>query len=1014
MTSTCPYCHCALSTPDGDAAPSFCMHCGHRLRDSQPPGARTMSYTPTASGADDEVPFATEGPPKTIGGYRLLRLLGSGGMGAVYEAEAPGSTARVAVKLLSSKLASSPTSVERFKQEGQLASQLAHPRCVFVLAADADAGRPYIVMELMPGNTLKDLVDTNGPLAPELAITHILDAIDGLAEAHRHGMIHRDMKPSNCFMTADGRVKVGDFGLSKSLIGSRDQHLTHSGAFLGTILFASPEQIRGETLDYGSDVYSVCATLYYLLCGQAPYHHESITAALAKAISEDPPPIREKRPEVPQGLEAVVMKGLERNRDRRWQSTDDLRDALLALLPSRQHPARPRSLVGAYALDRIVLAFLTVPVEILRQWVTGNEAHIDIFEVRWVNMLLVLVYFTLGEGIFGATPGKWLLGLRVSRPGQTGPPGLWRALVRSIVFYMMILGLVVFPEECVRWFGPAIGGAIAGFVVIASVAALLAQVRRRWGFRGLHDLASNCHVTQNPLPTRKLRLVIKQPTPLRVLLPPSADALPETLGGYAVRGRVSVEASGEQVWAGEDTALARSVLIWLKPATPDAIAAAEVARPTRVRRLGSGSLAWGGTTFEWTAFAAPLGGPLVDAISPNRPLPWADARVLLEQLIEELRAATADETMPTRLGLDQVWVEPNGRVQLLDCSVASGKTPVATSPFSLLREVASLTLEGRPRTHAGPVLAPLPSHAVPILNTLFTDGGHMRLGELQKQLAETHSHPPEVTSALRAAQLSIQAMLVAVPLGVLFVTAFALAPYLSWWATIRAEQADAAIIALADPETRAKLAARPELAGPLKHPRVVERLKTYRATKRAVAEYRRSFLFKPQRIALEQAEDQLSDDPERAAGYPMPVREAIIWAGATDGTPRSKLERPTGSDATQILAVMLFIPMGMVFVGAVARGGVSMILSGITVVQANGQRATRGQCLLRAVVVWLPLTGLLFAVAWLQFAFPERVFLAAGLWLIAIVMLPVYIVVALRFPTRSPQDRIAGTYLVPA
>jgi len=144
------------------------------------------------------------------------------------------------------------------------------------------------------------------------------------------------------------------------------------------------------------------------------------------------------------------------------------------------------------------------------------------------------------------------------------------------------------------------------------------------------------------------------------------------------------------------------------------------------------------------------------------------------------------------------------------------------------------------------------------------------------------------------------------------------------------------------------------------------------------------------------------------------VREAIIWAGATDGTPRSKLERPTGSDATQILAVMLFIPMGMVFVGAVARGGVSMIASGISVVQANGQRATHGQCLLRAAVVWLPLTGLLFAVAWLQFAFPERVFLAAGLWLIAIVMLPVYIVVALRFPTRSPQDRIAGTYLVPA
>src|SRR5262245_25786301 len=193
-------------------------------------------------------------------------------------------------------------------------------------------------MELMPGEALKDIVDKRGPLPPEQAITHILDVIDGLAEAHRVGVIHRDMKPSNCFLTADGRVKVGDFGLSKSLVGSRDHHLTRSGAFLGTVLFASPEQIRGEPLDYSSDVYSVCATLYYLLCGEAPYHHESVTAVLAKAVSEDAPPVSQKRRDVPRGLEVVVMKGLARDREDRWQSLDDLRDALVALLPSRQHP----------------------------------------------------------------------------------------------------------------------------------------------------------------------------------------------------------------------------------------------------------------------------------------------------------------------------------------------------------------------------------------------------------------------------------------------------------------------------------------------------------------------------------------------------------------------------------------------------------------------------------------------------------------------------------------------------
>jgi serine/threonine protein kinase len=167
-------------------------------------------------------------------------------MGAVYEAEAPDTGSRVAVKLLSTRLAASPTSVERFRQEGRLASQLAHPRCVFVLAADTDAGRPYIVMELMPGRTLKDVVDERGPLPPDQAVAHILDVVDGLAEAHRLGVLHRDVKPSNCFLTADGRVKVGDFGLSKSLATSADRHLTQTGAFLGTVLFASPEQLRGD------------------------------------------------------------------------------------------------------------------------------------------------------------------------------------------------------------------------------------------------------------------------------------------------------------------------------------------------------------------------------------------------------------------------------------------------------------------------------------------------------------------------------------------------------------------------------------------------------------------------------------------------------------------------------------------------------------------------------------------------------------------------------------------------
>src|SRR5262245_7416646 len=135
MTVTCPRCHRTLSTADGGDAPSFCMYCGHRLRDDvdTPHGLmQTASFTPAADGpastSDSVVPLAPEPSPKVVGGYRLLRLIGSGGMGTVYEAEAPGTGNHVAVKLLSSRLSSSHTSVERFKQEGRLASQVAAPR----------------------------------------------------------------------------------------------------------------------------------------------------------------------------------------------------------------------------------------------------------------------------------------------------------------------------------------------------------------------------------------------------------------------------------------------------------------------------------------------------------------------------------------------------------------------------------------------------------------------------------------------------------------------------------------------------------------------------------------------------------------------------------------------------------------------------------------------------------------------------------------------------------------------
>ncbi len=990
----------------------FCMYCGQKLTDSaRPPSeTHTQTFTPNAdqvySGIDDDLPPAQEPAPEEVGGYKLVKMLGAGGMGTVYEAEAPGSGHRVAVKLLSSRLASNPSSVERFRQEGRLASQLTHPRCVFVLSADTENGRPYIVMELMPGRTLKDLIDERGPLSQHEAITRTLDIIDGLSEAHRVGMIHRDVKPSNCFLTADDRVKVGDFGLSKSLAGTGQNHLTQTGAFLGTVLFASPEQIRGEPLDYGSDVYSVAATLYFLLTGQAPFHHESAATALAKAISDPLPRIRTKRPEVTAELESVLLRGLERDRTRRWQTLDDLREALVDLLPERQRPARPRVLAAAYILDRILLTFLIFPAEVLRIWLEGSRTgKIDLFELRWLPVGLLMAYFALSEGLLGATPGKWLLGLRVSRIGQTGPPGVSRALVRVFVFHALLAGAFFIPEELIHWFGPGLGGVLGTVAFLGSATAILLQVRKKWCYRGIHDFASGCRVTQRPLGARKLRLAVRQPTPLQTLLPPPADALPEVVGGYVVRGRLSVESNDEQVWLAEDRSLGRSVLLWLRPWGTLSLNT-DPGRPTRLRRVGRGAISWGGTGFDWTAFAAPLGGPLVEAVRPGYPMPWADARYLLEQLVEEFRVAETESSVPPRLALDHVWVEPNGRVQVLDFPLcASHYRP--NEPLAVLREVTSLVLEGQPRSNNGPVRAPLPAHASRVLNQLFET--EPPLVEFQKELAETHAQQPEVTAQVRAAHLGIQAALLALPVATMFAIAFMLALFMAFESTLQAQRAKQAAEVLAHPETLTRLpdAVTPELLSALSNPNAKSRVNELVERTQAEEEIRRAQLFRPQRLILERS------GADRTVFSPSAVEPVLLWAGAPAGSSQARSRAPWVSVVPIVSMVFALVPVGLMLFAGVTRRGVSMMLAGIAIIRADGRPAYRRQCSFRAGLVWFPITALLLGSILLQVYLPDAMYLAAVLWLLAAALLPIYAVIALRLPARPPQDRLAGTYLVP-
>src|SRR4051812_19856786 len=285
----------------------------------------TRTISATATGMPADLPFLFS-PGQRFGPYVIVRPLGKGGMGQVYEAEETDSGRRVAVKLLSRGLGDDEER-ERFLREGQLAASLSHPNCVYVFGTSEIQGFPVIAMELVPEGTLKDLVVADKQMPAPVAVDAILQVIAGLEAAASIGILHRDVKPSNCFVHRDGRVLVGDFGLSVAAT-SRDAQGGSSGTILGTPGFASPEQLRGENLDVRSDIYAVGATLFYLLAGRAPFDDRSTTALLARVATEPPPSLLTIRPELPRGLAAVVAKCLAKTPAERYASYAALRAAL--------------------------------------------------------------------------------------------------------------------------------------------------------------------------------------------------------------------------------------------------------------------------------------------------------------------------------------------------------------------------------------------------------------------------------------------------------------------------------------------------------------------------------------------------------------------------------------------------------------------------------------------------------------------------------------------------------------
>ncbi|GAB3556108.1 serine/threonine-protein kinase [Actinopolyspora lacussalsi] len=275
--------------------------------------------------------------------YEIEDALGYGGMSEVHRGRDVRLSRDVAVKVLRADLARDPTFQLRFRREAQNAAALNHPAIVAVYdtgETDSENGPlPYIVMEYVNGRTLRDIVKTEGPLAPRRAMEVMADASAALDFSHRHGIVHRDVKPANIMITDSGAVKVMDFGIARA-VADGQAAVTQTAAVIGTAQYLSPEQARGETVDARSDVYASGCVLYELLCGEPPFTGDSPVAVAYQHVREQPGKPSDVNQQVPAELDAVILKALSKNPENRYESAAEMRTDLVRVL-SGQRPRAP-------------------------------------------------------------------------------------------------------------------------------------------------------------------------------------------------------------------------------------------------------------------------------------------------------------------------------------------------------------------------------------------------------------------------------------------------------------------------------------------------------------------------------------------------------------------------------------------------------------------------------------------------------------------------------------------------
>lgn len=320
----------AQHAPDPDSTNSQPSRRGPASSDENP----TAAFTPSDASADGGLDFLgkpeSEGELGRLAHYRVIKELGRGGMGCVLLAEDTRLERKVALKVMLPRFAQDVTAKERFLREARAAAKIHHEHVITIFQVDEDRGAPFIALEFLEGAPLDRYLKNKGALPLPTALRIAREMAEGLAAAHKQGLIHRDIKPGNVWLEASrGKVKILDFGLARR--DSEDTHLTQSGAILGTPAFMAPEQARAEKVDARSDLFSLGVVLYRMVTGKQPFSGSTTMAVLTSIAVDTPPPARQANPLTPESLEKVLARLLQKDPAQRYAMAKDVSADLLAV-----------------------------------------------------------------------------------------------------------------------------------------------------------------------------------------------------------------------------------------------------------------------------------------------------------------------------------------------------------------------------------------------------------------------------------------------------------------------------------------------------------------------------------------------------------------------------------------------------------------------------------------------------------------------------------------------------------